>query len=822
MFNNLSEDNNQLARLNYTELLAAILKQVKRINPFTWSSQDDTTRLGLSIHNIAESISQKNISGLLINNRGVRSATINLTPETQETVIKQIQELYQILSSHLEASRPSEDIKEALFSLVSNLSDFHDPTNNSQPKLGFKHNFQSSPSLMQKRLDLESRSKGSDAVLKLHLLTISVRNIAIFEQQLKTSIENHILSDTDLSPEDQQDIQDNLEELIKNKQSAFYDLTERVYTETVGKLKKEAKILYLEYLQENIDPQKPDLIYLTDLIRRLRLLDQYLNDPNEPDGKYDVSYENVHLNYREYCARAENLDILPIIPIVEGNLGETTAIEQGKKEFIFCLKMKLDGQVKNQGINSDNAFNYYLELLNPESEEHKKRLHDDYRSKRFKEKVLQIFLVYFFVFASRNDPKSANYNYQAELDYDPTAKFDSHFLPILKGNDEAAKKRLFQTMIDGFTMVNTVTKIGRLQQLLKNHLKQTTIIPTKNWSIHLGLEKSLLKSPEAILNERIFFKPVFDNSKEYLRYITIYSSQVEENNLCHLPVNLTIEDIRYFPTNESQSLSLNYHLKDIKTIPIVLWNYVNENDEIYKVYNSNFKSEKLISIAYKKETLIKNEADKVFLYKFTFSLLTYISLKLIIDHVEERLFLPIMRLQRSGQDNTTADEDFMRSFSKILAHLLSHDALSSSQGFDISKPPKQRQYSIPNTLNSLYSVIPRVFEYKNYQPELKKLAIIIISSRESDRTYDEKKIVSNLMGEIVTIDREENKVYLRNAKTFSANYDKDRMYKEPDVVIDQVTELYNKGYRHIFYVAKSPYTSSLVLETKDEDDFLYV
>jgi hypothetical protein len=54
-------------------------------------------------------------------------------------------------------------------------------------------------------------------------------------------------------------------------------------TESLGKLKREAKIRYLEFILANIDSNERDRVYLQDLIRRLRLLEDYINDRDKDD-----------------------------------------------------------------------------------------------------------------------------------------------------------------------------------------------------------------------------------------------------------------------------------------------------------------------------------------------------------------------------------------------------------------------------------------------------------------------------------------------------------------------------------------------------------
>ena len=141
------------------------------------------------------------------------------------------------------------------------------------------------------------------------------------------------------------------------------------------------------------------IVYLEDLIRRIRLLEAYIGDRTKDDGYYNVNYAGVTVNYRDMFSRAEVLDALPIIPIVAGYLGETTDSHLNERKYIFGLKLKFGNEVQARG--GEPVFDYNLNLLNPESEEHKAELADSYTSETFIRKVLKIALLYYFVFASR-------------------------------------------------------------------------------------------------------------------------------------------------------------------------------------------------------------------------------------------------------------------------------------------------------------------------------------------------------------------------------------------------------------------------------------
>jgi len=47
------------------------------------------------------------------------------------------------------------------------------------------------------------------------------------------------------------------------------------------------------------------------------------------------------------------------------------------------------------------------------------------------------------------------------------------------------------------------------------------------------------------------------------------------------------------------------------------------------------------------------------------------------------------------------------------------------------------------------------------------------------------------------------------------------MFSDPTVIIDEVAKLYKKGYQRFIYIAKAPYTSSLYMTQKEEDEGLF-
>lgn len=840
--NVLRQGGDDLVQLDYSDLLTKILELLRapENNPFKISG--DRQRLLIDIDDKANQVASSLPDSPLLGSYA-KAATVNFTSGFRDSFPDKSREIKNRLKDLLEtalALQPGVTAERYLPELVTDLSNFK--INVSANRLGFNYPFGEYPGLQKQRLTFQ-RSKNGNPLLKFHKLTITVRNVGNFDIQLREGLKRYIdVEFEDESENDIEELRDKLEELVKEQNSDFYKLMRVVKTETLGKIQKEAKIRYLEYLLEHIRAAG-DAIYLKDLIRRLKLINEYISDINKADGDYDVNYagRSESVNYKNLFSRADAFDMLPIIPLVVGYLGETKNRDRGEQQFVFGLKLKLNGKAQAHG--GKLAFDHYLNLLDPDSKEHKEQLADASKSEFFKEKVLKIAFLYFFVFASRCDPLASDYNPDSELDYDPTSMFENNIIPILRGSDEAAKQKLLRKIKEGFEKFNVKEKIKRLKQLLTKPLKQQTPCKRREYSLHICVKQSILERDiNSIFNSLTFFKPVFgEKTKEYLKYISINESSVDENALCQLPASITIEDIQYFSAEETQQFSMEYDIKGIKALPVL---FVPKDDSCRKIYEEFFSQQKLVVFPYDRQRL-KSDSDsqQAFFYRFTFSLLSYICLNLLLEYAKEKLFIPIVRLHLGEQQEPCITEEFIRSLSKTLSHLLQEEHRSSSQGFRINdiaaalanyNKHKQNQlfklsgpslFRAQNGISSLYSVLPKKFKFNNPSDytKLKKLAIIIVSSRESDikKSGADNKI-SNLMGEVIGVNlQKDDTIRLETLNTFSANYDQQQLYRNPRVVLDQVDNLYQLGYEDFLYIAKAPYSSTLHMTQAEEDRELY-
>lgn len=823
MVNSLRLGDEDLIPVDYGDLLNKILEVLQSKNPFTvW---DNSRQLIIDIDAIAADVAKMRVRPPLGSfERQAHSATVNFPQEVEAHFGNQVRQIRECLRQKLEVKLPQNTIEKFVASLISPLDSpsFH----GSGQELGFKYDFgKSHTSLVKEKLTLESVDSGSHAALKLHKLTISVRNTDIFEQELKAGLKNYINEKAETS-DDKQKLNYRLDQMVKDPDSDFHKAIRLVDKETLGKIKKEAKIIYLEYLLEHIRASSTDtvgIIYLQDLIDRLRLMEDYINDSNKTEGDYAVNYAGIRVNYREIFARSEVLDVLPIIPLVEGYLGESTDNYHNERKFIFGLKIKFDNPVQSRG--KKDAFEYYLNLLDPDSEEHQAELAEDSNTETFVRKVLKIALVYHFVFASPHTPGTENYKPELELDFNPTPGFEQLLKKVLSRDNDEIKKRLFRNFVRRFNEVKAKQKITHLKRMLKGFLERQTILPSRTETRHINLKMGLVDDIDNILTTGKFFNEILErNYKQTLHYITVEEPSVNEKSICQLPVNITIEDVRYFPTGERQNFSMEYNIKGVDVLPVLS---VPKAERSRAIYKDHFKTE-LVLFPYDDRRLDSGEQGlqpaATFVYKFTMLLLSYMCLKILLENAGKNVFIPMVRLHEGDHHHPSPSEVFMANLSKTLSHILSEKQRSTSQGFRIRQKPNG--YKIRNGLSSLYSILPKKFHFDNVElaPELDKLAIIVVSSRDSDAKKGNQSRFqrqASLIGEVVGINRlNDSTIQVEMLKTFSENYSVSRLYSEPLILEDAMSQLYQQGYRNFAYISQAPYMSTLHITKTDEDEEL--
>ena len=465
------------------------------------------------------------------------------------------------------------------------LSDFQGKISNT---ISLNYDFQKKyTGLSKQRLTLNNKNE-DNPLLKFHRLTISIKNTkSEFDSQLKESLSNYINSKFSNS-DNYDELEDILEYLYADRDKLdldWYALKRLMDTKAIAKVQRTAKIKYLEYLLEHIGEDN-NAIHLEILIKRLQALESYINDPDKSDGDYQVSYASESCNLREIFSRAEAFDSLPIIPLIDGGLGEIRDDNKGELNFIFGLKLKLGGKVQTEG--GTIVLEYNLDLINPDSEQHKEGLDNKSKKKFFVQKIIQRVVLYFFVFAGIN-PQDENYDINKDLDYDVINKFEQDILPKLKKSDDngdRVKRDSFKDLIQGIQQYNVEAKIDQLKNLLKTKIKTFRLWQSRIYPIQINIKQGVLETDANTIDDcNTLFREVL-NQKAALKYLSVSDSNIDTSSLCHLSGDIRIDEIGYFNTTDHQKFTMEYLKGKFPTIPVVTYP---RHQKCINILEKNFK-----------------------------------------------------------------------------------------------------------------------------------------------------------------------------------------------------------------------------------------
>lgn len=841
--NTLEERADDFVPVNYGELIDLISATITSPGTRVFRPAGEGKRyLQIEADQLAQLVAER--SGRLKSPLGASGSEARVATthfgDTYPAFVQKVRQLGEHIAAALEgATTAPSTVPELVASLCTPLSDL----TSQGVRFGLHYPFDT-PYTGLKKLRLSLRPQaGRRPSLRLHRVAVTIDHPDQFTIHLEAALRRHAEELIDQGQGDALD-RDDLEAVItqqlEDKGSDFWRLCKLINTESLGKIRREVQVRYLEFLRDSLGEGKGATL-LRDLIRRLRLIETYLAEHAPDDAHYEVSYaESRALNYRDLFARSDAFDPLPIIPLLDGKLGETTDAGGSYRTYLSGVKLKLGGQVHTAGSQAPEVFDYHLdEYLNPEGESHQARRQDGRRGEDFKGRVLRVALLYFFALRKLGD-----------LTYDPIEPFEKGILPALQGEDEAARRKVLGQIravllndkdSEGRTLQ---ARIADLRTWLRDSLQRRSDFSPQRYPFHLLVKRGLLEqSLDAVLTRRTLFRPVFgDDSKDALRYVTVGEAHVDSTALCKLTGVLAIDNTHFYPTDDEQQFSMRYAVDGLTALPVFIGPKPNARS-VRGAFTTYFGDYRQVLLPYDAEYLDKQAAAHqpvaAFCYRFTFALIAYLSLSTIAAQAPGPLFLPLLRFHLDSELQPTEQGTFIRNLSKILVHLFGETYRANTQGFDV-RPlttlassakttgsidiPKTFQYKVANGLSSLYGVLPKRFTFAEPAPNLllDRMAIVIVSSRESDSKRGPTRRKANLMGEIVTIARQpDGMVELATRQTFSDVYRQEQMHSEPTVLIDAVGRMYEEGYRHFVYIARSPYSSTLHLTSLEDDDDLF-
>ena len=744
------------------------------------------------------------------------------------------QQIIQMVESALQIKVGHRDIQRYATGLLKPIADFSSTSSG-----GLKYPLTKALHFEKQRLHIRPNKTAQAPWLKGHKLTIHVKDISQFDEQLIQGICALLRRQGECEEQEIDDTREALKYLAKKTNSPFGQLRKVVIKESLARIQREAKIYYFRYLYHGMKEWKAGdkndgMLLLRNLIVRLKKLEAFIRQEKD-DAYFQVSYRDELFNYRDLFSRADAFDALPIIPEIEGFLGESTNRELGAKTFTTGLKLKLNGRVHIHGGEGKPVYDYNLALLDVGGSAYDKRAAEAKSPLRLQEKMLKVALLYYFVFMEVDNPS-----------FEPAVGFEMDILDVLRTGSEEEKSAALRKLQQSIGTNSVRDGISTLKKLLIDFLDHTTIGPNRQEeSLVLSLkEQILVKDVNSMVTHNIFFQKGFEKNGglDALKYIAIEDASTSREAICKLPVTLTFQPMYYYAADDQPEIfSMKYEMEGMQALPIFLAPTDNSSPDRYK---EKYQKVNRVVFYYRHRPAVRYDSEQAFVYRFTYTLLAYLFLKVLADSIApddpRKLFFPIVclhALEKAADESNKKldDEDFVHALSKVLTHMLAEDYTANSQGFHLSTVRQEGmgRYKLDSALYSLYSALPRAFQLSKTSREdltnsparyqLDKLAIVIVSSRRCDVNKNNPEAYqSSVYGEIVGIERLANAtVRVGTLSTFSCNQSSQEMYERPEAILEQVKICYGRGYRHFLYVAQAPYSSTLHISDAGNEEELF-
>ncbi len=741
--------------------------------------------------------------------------TLNMTSEGEQDTRRLVTGLYTTIVDALTVTATSVNVTPAELagSLVHSIRDKNQPdvTGDSQAlrrhlrgdRQVLHYNFAETKTLYRQRLSLEKANADPQAAtaFRWHKVLVTIDH-ADFEGQIRVALDRWIDARDDLDDDDKDDMRDALARVMDSPLSHLNDLKRLVNVEGMGQIKKETQIRYLEFLGGCFETGHACGALLRALAERLRAIDRYIRDPNRPDTDYRCSLGGQTLNLRDLLAPAHVFNALPVIPEIDGNIGEGVDPERYESQYTFGIRMKLNGTVQ-QAPGRPTSYRYHLGKLDSAAGTSPAR---------------RLTLLFVYLVALDN------------LGHDDgqtvIARFVADVLPVLQGHDEQAKASMIAEKVAylrnngqiGATLT-TLTK-GITDKLRGGHLT-----PHSEYRVAICVLKGVLDASGLAKGVDSFFRDdlFVQDGHGALSYLSVSETAVEQDAIYKLSARIAIDTMRAYAVPDARDdMEMSYAFSQKRQLPIVL---APRGQKLYDTYLLGSTGLALLGRPTRPPQAASTSSGDAFLYAYAYSLLAWLVTHAVTAAVGDDVFIPVLRFHTTHEADAEEGDALSAALGKVMAHLLGQRHLTSSQGLSLAST--LTGYQIQNARSSLYATLPKRFAGRldaiRGAVDLDRCAILAVSSRACDSLAgDEGNRVLTIAGESIGLVRlDTGDVAVQRLRRFTGTYPARDVPTKPTAILDEVVWLYGRGYRHILYIAASPYKTTLHLADAQVDDELF-
>lgn len=808
---NLKEEHLELLHQKITSALAEVLE---RNNPFQFQKDRLTFNCLNIAHQVFQTFSPKIQFTNLLKGDKDNFEIFGAHPVDDKLLENSIQNIWKILLTHLEEIPLEKLLKSSVDIGI-------------KPRNVFSFYPEKSPFIKDQIGCLQPVSTGENATgtkkMRAHLCRINLTTDGkVFENIKQAILRQH------KNAYNWEDIQEEVESLFSlKKEPTFSGLQKLIDEESLGLIKREAEISYLEYLLKNAQPTESEV--LAQFTKNIRFIEHYINadEREDKDCLYQITHEH-HCDLRDLLDVADAFATLPIIGKIDGNIEERTS-PSGDRTFVFGMRFKANGIVTSPEpgfktlTTNETVYTYHLkksiEILEiAKSYNTEPKLNEeDYPKLKLIGQAIRTVFVYFMVFSKKTD-KVQEWQTLAE-----------------KLHDARANNALSDILMLANKMLNAKEKIEndikKVRDALEGVLNSQKKCQYGNFDRYLLLSKGLLNNASKAANGYIFIDDLSQhdankgNLKKCLRYMRV-TQQTDDLALHAIRFNFSFRDIFFYASKlNRQKILMSTQPENFKFLPIVIASEnLNKPPETATVH--------IIVDRYSLEEGDEQKRSQTAICSIATAVVLHLVLAILCFKLSKygELAVPILRIH-SGHDDKT--EEYFNAVCKAITFLLSEKyqiGLQGLQYLELSEnKEKNLEHRIHNARSSLYSFLPKYFTCEQVIPSFQKFAIVVLSTRRAETQAATQMTPKqdnwlNLTVRIMLfeqLDTHQTKLssYFR---TFSENCTDTAPNEGTPQLIDAVRDLYEKhGVKNVLYISKAPFTNNLHLTQSNSALTLY-
>jgi hypothetical protein len=596
-------------------------------------------------------------------------------------------------------------------------------------------------------------------------------------------------------------------------------------------VKRASSFLYLDYLLSNMDTEflvkyKESISWLKRYVERYDRLEELCTQFLK-----EIRYESVEI-LGEPCDILNTLrndNVYEFLPFI-GRLSSVMAATRSENKNIeqYGVSLKLNGKVQNTEIlegKGELSFTYHakklIDLAKNGNDEKYFETHKEMANRFWYGAIRVVLLKYFLLHLDDEmyDPSielredlDRIVNYNGSLNQEDAHAWYREIAKTLFYTKEYRSNKISSQLEKIREMLCTYLdpKLNRIQQSVQ----------TKTYKRRMTFLKSILE-PKLFQPDRA---SVLRNELDTHNYkYTILTKEILEDSLFSFEYEIEFSNTFLCSTHHQERIEFQYDISEKDKSIEVMFLPVNEMNKIEKRVSDHiteWSDLRKICIPYPKYDEYPPASVEQFIFLFSYKLFVYVFLTAYTDELKEHgrnLFIGFWHFHQQvfKDQEYTRMEQHIRQFTKELEFLFGMNYNTGSQGYDLGTG---NTYKSKNARHSMYSNVPKTFAM-DVPIRIPKIAIIVITSRKSDDRKRSDQYRTGVFGEVYVIDSQIKTSKLRRFCTFFDHHN-ETVYQHSDVLVSIMQKLSEIGYKHILYIARTPYTTKF-LDKKNNQKELY-